>query len=128
LPFSALCVWLLGVTGNNDHIINPALYFVPGLTFLGAAASVASRRKGCSKSALIVELIGPAVFGLILFICAILGCKNQSLNGNSYEVVLLETFPKEATQKMISSGFALSLCTCTQGGASCVTVRCDVIN
>ena len=45
-----------------------------------------------------------------------------------YEVVLLETLPKEATQEMIVSGFALSLYTCTPGGASRVTVRCNAIN
>lgn len=45
-----------------------------------------------------------------------------------YEVVLLETLPKEATQEMIASGFGLSLYTCTPGGASRVTVRCDAIN
>ena len=42
-----------------------------------------------------------------------------------YEVVLLETLPKNATQEMITSGFALSLYTCTPGGASRVTVRCN---
>ena len=41
-----------------------------------------------------------------------------------YEVVLLETLPKEATQEMIASGFDLSLYTCTPGGGSRVTVRC----
>ena len=45
-----------------------------------------------------------------------------------YEVVLLETLPKEATQEMIASGFGLSLYTCTPGGASRVTVRCAAIN
>ena len=45
-----------------------------------------------------------------------------------YEVGLLETLPKEATQEMITSGFALSLYTCTPGGASRVTVRCNAIN
>jgi sortase A len=44
-----------------------------------------------------------------------------------YEVVLLETLPKEATQEMITSGFDLSLYTCTPGGASRVTVRCNAI-
>ena len=44
-----------------------------------------------------------------------------------YEVVLLETLPKEATQEMIASGFALSLYTCTLGGASRVTVRCNAV-
>ena len=39
-----------------------------------------------------------------------------------YEVVLLETLPGNATQEMITSGFDLSLYTCTPGGASRVTV------
>ena len=42
-----------------------------------------------------------------------------------YEVVLLETLPKTATLEMITSGFDLSLYTCTLGGASRVTVRCQ---
>ena len=41
-----------------------------------------------------------------------------------YEVVLLETLPPEATLEMITSGFDLSLYTCTTGGGSRVTVRC----
>ena len=41
-----------------------------------------------------------------------------------YEVVLLETLPKEATMEMIASGFDLSLYTCTPGGGNRVTVRC----
>lgn len=45
-----------------------------------------------------------------------------------YEVSLLETLPKEATQEMIASGFDLSLYTCTTGGASRVTVRCNTID
>ena len=44
-----------------------------------------------------------------------------------YEVVLLETLPGNATEEMITSGFALSLYTCTPGGASRVTVRCNTI-
>ena len=42
-----------------------------------------------------------------------------------YEVVLLETLPPEATEEMITSGFDLSLYTCTAGGGSRVTVRCN---
>ena len=42
-----------------------------------------------------------------------------------YEVVLLETLPKNATQEMITSGFDLSLYTCTLGNGSRVTVRCN---
>lgn len=44
-----------------------------------------------------------------------------------YEVVLLETLPPTATEEMISSGFDLSLYTCTPGGGSRVTVRCDAV-
>lgn len=44
-----------------------------------------------------------------------------------YEVVLLETLPKEATKEMITGGFDLSLYTCTSGGGSRVTVRCNAV-
>ena len=44
-----------------------------------------------------------------------------------YEVVLLETLPGDATEAMITAGFDLSLYTCTPGGASRVTVRCNAI-
>ena len=44
-----------------------------------------------------------------------------------YEVVLLETLPKNATEEMIASGFGLSLYTCTPGGANRVTVRCNAV-
>ena len=44
-----------------------------------------------------------------------------------YEVVLLETLPKEATKEMIAGGFDLSLYTCTTGGNSRVTVRCRAV-
>ena len=45
-----------------------------------------------------------------------------------YEVVLLETLPGNATEEMITSGFDLSLYTCTPGGASRVTVRCNAVS
>lgn len=44
-----------------------------------------------------------------------------------YEVALLETLPKNATKEMITSGFDLSLYTCTPGGSNRVTVRCNVV-
>lgn len=43
-----------------------------------------------------------------------------------YEVVILETLPKNATEEMITSGFDLSLYTCTPGGSNRVTVRCNI--
>ena len=48
-------------------------------------------------------------------------------NAYRYEVVLLETLPKTATKEMITSGFDLSLYTCTTGGGSRVTVRCQYV-
>ena len=45
-----------------------------------------------------------------------------------YEVVLLETLAATATKEMITSGFDLSLYTCTPGGSNRVTVRCTIKN
>ena len=45
-----------------------------------------------------------------------------------YEVVLLETLSKEATEEMITAGFDLSLYTCTLGGDNRVTVRCNAVD
>ena len=44
-----------------------------------------------------------------------------------YEVVLLETLIPTATEEMITSGFDLSLYTCTPGGSNRVTVRCRAV-
>lgn len=45
-----------------------------------------------------------------------------------YEVTLLETLLPTATEEMITSGFDLSLYTCTPGGSNRVTVRCIRVN
>ena len=45
-----------------------------------------------------------------------------------YEVVLLETLEPTATEEMITSGFDLSLYTCTTGGNNRVTVRCRAVS
>lgn len=44
-----------------------------------------------------------------------------------YEVMLIETLQSTATLEMITSGFDLSLYTCTPGGGSRVTVRCNLV-
>lgn len=44
-----------------------------------------------------------------------------------YEVILLETLAENATNEMLTSGFDLSLYTCTSGGGSRVTVRCNAV-
>jgi sortase A len=45
-----------------------------------------------------------------------------------YEVALLETLPPTATEEMITSGFPLSLYTCTPGGGNRVTAHCNFAN
>ena len=54
----------------------------------------------------------------------------KDVTGNIYyyEVILLETLAENATREMITSGFDLSLYTCTPGGGSRVTVRCKAVN
>ena len=47
---------------------------------------------------------------------------------HGYEVVLLETLLPTAIEEMITSGFDLSLYTCTPGGGSRVTVRCRAVS
>lgn len=42
-----------------------------------------------------------------------------------YEVAALETLAPTAIEEMTDGGYALTLFTCTPGGASRVTVRCD---
>ena len=44
-----------------------------------------------------------------------------------YEVILLETLPGLATAEMITSGFDLSLYTCTASGSNRTTVRCQAV-
>ena len=53
----------------------------------------------------------------------------QDNNGNIYyyEVVLIETLSKYATEEMVTSGFDLSLYTCTISGSNRVTIRCNRI-
>jgi len=47
---------------------------------------------------------------------------------HAYEVVLIETLPANATKEMLTSGFDLSLYTCTMSGTSRTTVRCITKN
>lgn len=73
IPFSTICAILLDAMGDNESIFNQVFYFIPALTVLGITASVALRRRGYGKSALIVEFAGPAVLALVLIVCAALG-------------------------------------------------------
>ena len=62
-----------------------------------------------------------------LLVKRVIGLPGDWIEIDTDEVVLLETLPKNATKEMITSGFDLSLYTCTLGGGSRVTVRCNVV-
>ncbi len=46
----------------------------------------------------------------------------------AYQVVEVDTLNPTAVEEMTSSGYALTLFTCTYGGQSRVTVRCDAVD
>lgn len=68
MPVIAFLSWIFDVTGDNDHLFNQMLYFTPALTLFGITLSIAMRRKGFAVSSLLVQLIGPAVFGIMMLI------------------------------------------------------------
>ncbi len=70
LPIFTICAIFFDIMGDNEHIVNQTFYFLPALTILATAASVALRRKGHSKTALVVEFIGPVAFVALLIISA----------------------------------------------------------
>lgn len=70
LPIFTICAIFFDIMGDNEHIVNQTFYFLPALTILSTAASVALRRKGHSKTALVVEFIGPVAFVALLIISA----------------------------------------------------------
>ncbi len=45
-----------------------------------------------------------------------------------YEVVVLDDLAPDAVEEMTSSGYPLTLFTCTPGGRTRVTVRCDLVD
>lgn len=73
LPFITVVALLLDVTGGGAEFYYQTSYFMPALTMLCIAASVALRRQGHRVKALVTTLIGPAVFALLMGVCGALG-------------------------------------------------------
>ena len=73
LPYFSVCAWLLDALGDNESFFNQIMYFVPALTILSIAASVALRRKGYHKSGFFIQFVGVVVFLLIIAVYFILG-------------------------------------------------------
>lgn len=68
LAFVAMLAVLIDIEGGGPELYYQLLYFIPTLSVLCIAASVALRRKGHGVKSLIAGLIGPAVFGVYLLV------------------------------------------------------------
>ena len=68
LGFVTILALLIDIEGGGPELYYQIMYLVPAVSLLCLAASVALRRKGYGKSALVTGLIGPAVFALYLLV------------------------------------------------------------
>ena len=59
---------LIDIEGGGPDLYYQVTYFIPAVSILCIAASVALRRKGYRKSSLIVQFIGPVIFVLYLLV------------------------------------------------------------
>lgn len=73
VPIVTILGVLIDIEGGGPELYYQIMYFIPALSVLSLAASVALRRKGYGKSALIASFIGPVIFGLYLLICYVGG-------------------------------------------------------
>ena len=68
MGFVTILALLIDIEGGGPELYYQIMYFIPALSVLCIAASVALRRKGHSVKSLIAGLIGPAVFALYLIV------------------------------------------------------------
>lgn len=68
MGFVAVLALLIDIEGGGPDLYYQVTYFIPVVSALCLAASVALRRKGYSKSSLVSQFIGPAFFALYLLI------------------------------------------------------------
>ena len=73
LPFVTLLAVLIDIEGGGPELYYQALYFIPALSILCIALSVALRRNGHGVIALVIQFIGPVLFGIYLLVYTILG-------------------------------------------------------
>ena len=73
VPFVTIVAVLIDINGGNPEFYRQILYFIPSFWVLCITASVALRRKGYGKNAVLAQLIAPAVFIIYLIICGVLG-------------------------------------------------------
>lgn len=63
----------IDIVGGGPELYYQITYFIPAVSILCLAASVALRRKGYGKSSIIAQLIGPAIFVLDLLVSYVAG-------------------------------------------------------
>ena len=68
MGFVTVLALLIDIEGGGPELYYQIIYFIPAVSLLCIAASVALRRKGHSVKSLIAELIGPAIFALYLIV------------------------------------------------------------
>ena len=68
MGFVTIVALLIDIEGGGPELYYQVLYFIPALSVLCIAASVALRRKGYGKSSLIAQFVGPVIFALYLII------------------------------------------------------------
>ena len=68
MGFVTILALLIDIEGGGPDLFYQVTYFIPAVSLLCLAASVALRRKGYGKSSLIAGFIGPVIFVLYLLI------------------------------------------------------------
>ena len=73
LGFVTILAALVDIEGGGPELYYQTLYFIPSISLLCIAESVALRRKGYGKSSLLTQFVGPAVFGIYLLVFYVFG-------------------------------------------------------
>ena len=68
LPIVAFLAIFIDIEGGGPELYYQVLYFIPAVSMLSIAASVALRRKGYGKISLIAGFVGPVIFVLYLIV------------------------------------------------------------
>ena len=68
LPIVAILAIFIDIEGGGPELYYQVLYFIPAVSMLSIAASVALRRKGYGKISLIAGFVGPVIFVLYLIV------------------------------------------------------------
>lgn len=71
IPISTTWALLLDALADNENVLTQIFIFLPTVTVLSIAYSVALRRKGYSKSSLLVQFITPAIFAVVVLLASL---------------------------------------------------------